>query len=181
MRPVILYVTASLDGFIAEPGGGMAWLDEANTAETDFGYADFYASIQTMLMGSHTYEFVLGVEPFPHGDREVFVFTSRELLVAAPSVTLVRDDAAAFTTSLKTGDGGPIWLVGGGALNRTLWDAGLVDEVRLFVQPVVLGDGIALLQAPHSGGHLLLHASRDWPGGVVELHYHVVNEGRSLP
>ena len=66
MRQVVLYATASLDGFIAELGGGMGWLDAASEADTDFGYPDFYASIETMLMGSATYEFVLGAtDEFP--------------------------------------------------------------------------------------------------------------------
>ena len=60
MREVVLYSTASLDGFIAEPGAGMGWLDEVSARGEDFGYSDFYASIDTMLMGSATYEFVLG-------------------------------------------------------------------------------------------------------------------------
>jgi dihydrofolate reductase len=172
MRTVILYITTSLDGFIAEPGGGMRWLDEASAADTDFGYAEFYASIDTMLMGSATYEFVLReVEVFPHADRNVFVFTSRDLPIAAESVALVRTDAPQFVRDLKVRDGGPIWLVGGGKLNSSLLDAGLVDEIRVFVQPVVLGGGVPLFAAPNGGARLRLEATREWPLGVVELRY----------
>jgi len=172
MRPVILYITASLDGFIAEPGGGMSWLDEASTADSDFGYAEFYASIDTMLMGSATYEFVLHeAEAFPHADRDVFVFTSRDLPIAAESVALVRTDAAEFVRGLKARDGGPIWLVGGGKLNSSLLDPRLVDEIRLFVQPVVLGGGVPLFAAPNAGARLGLVTTREWPLGVVELRY----------
>lgn len=172
MRRVILYITASLDGFIAEPGGGMAWLDEASGADTDFGYAEFYASIDTMLMGGATYEFVLGAaDPFPHADRELFVFTGRDLPVAAESVSLVRDDAATFVRGLKAREGGPIWLVGGGRLNASLLDAGLIDEMRLFVQPVVLGGGVPLFSAPNCGAKLALERVVEWPLGVVELRY----------
>lgn len=175
MRPVILYITASLDGFIAEPGGGMGWLDAAQTTGSDFGYAGFYESIDTMIMGRRTYEFLVPIEPFPHADREVVVFTTRALPVAAPSVSLVAENPAAFVARLKALPGGRIWLVGGGELNRTLWDAALVDEVRLFVQPVVLGDGVPLLPAPHARRPLQLAGSFAWPGGVQELRYRVVN------
>ena len=172
MRPVILYITSSLDGFIAEPDGSMGWLDEASAADTDFGYAEFYASIDTMLMGSATYEFLLReAEVFPHADRDVFVLTSRDLPVAAKSVALVHADAAQFVRDLKARDGGPIWLVGGGKLNSSLLDAGLVDEIRLFVQPVVLGGGVPLFAAPNAGSHLELEMTREWPLGVVELRY----------
>jgi dihydrofolate reductase len=172
MRPVILYITASLDGLIAEPGGGMGWLDAASAADTDFGYVDFYASIDTMLMGSTTYEFLLReTEVFPHADREVFVLTSRDLPVAAESVSLMHHDAAAFVRELKQRRGGPIWLVGGGKLNRSLLDAGLIDELRLFVQPVVLGNGVPLFAEPHSRAQLTLETTREWPLGIVELRY----------
>lgn len=176
MRDVVLYITASLDGFIAETGGGMAWLDAANAAGSDFGYQEFYARIDAMLMGAKTYEFVRGVTPFPHADRDVYVFTSRELPVAAPSVHLVRDDAAAFVSGLKELAGGTIWLVGGGELNRTVLDARLVDEVRLFVQPIVLGSGVPLLASPHANRTLDLLGVREWPADVVELRYRVHNE-----
>ena len=134
MRQVVLYITASVDGFIAEPGGGMGWLDEAASTGSDYGYAEFYASIETMIMGRATYEFVLGAaDPFPHADREVFVFTQRDLPVAAPSVTLVSKNPADFTRRLREQKGGPIWLVGGGILNSALSAADLIDEIRLFV------------------------------------------------
>ncbi|HEY5540746.1 MAG TPA: dihydrofolate reductase family protein [Coriobacteriia bacterium] len=172
MRQVVLYATASLDGFIAELGGGMGWLDAASEADTDFGYADFYASIETMLMGSATYEFVLGAtDSFPHADREVIVFTHRDLPIPAKSVTLVREEAAEFTRRLKDGEGGPIWLVGGGQVNAALLDADLIDEIRLFVQPVLLGGGVPLFRAPHGGLKLALEACVKWPLGVVELRY----------
>lgn len=177
MRRIVLYITASLDGFIAEPGGGMSWLETAQSVETDFGYADFYARIDAMLMGARTYEFLLGAaETFPHADRDVYVFTSRDLPVAAPSVILVREDPSSFSARLKATHGGDIWLVGGGELNRTLWDAGLVDEVRLFVQPVVLGGGTELLPAPHARRDMVLLGVREWPLGIVELRYRTGNE-----
>jgi dihydrofolate reductase len=172
MRPVVLYITASIDGFIAETGGGMGWLDEASATGSDFGYADFYASIETVLMGSATYEFVLGAAaPFPHADREVFVFTSRDLPVAAESVMLVGEDPAQFVSRLREVDGGRIWLIGGGRLNSAMLGADLIDEVRLFVQPLLLGDGVPLFAGAHAGLRLELVESATWPGGVIELRY----------
>jgi dihydrofolate reductase len=173
-RPVILYATASLDGFIAGAGGSMHWLDAANSEATDFGYSEFYATIDTMLMGSATYEFVLGAaDPFPHADRQVFVFTSRELPRPADSVTLVHEDAVSFTRRLKDTSGEAIWLVGGGKLNATMLEAALIDEIRLFVQPVLLGEGIGLFDGKASAPLSLTHTAR-WPAGVVELRFGVM-------
>jgi riboflavin biosynthesis pyrimidine reductase len=48
-----------------------------------------------------------------------------------------------------------------------------VDEIRLFVQPVLLGDGVRLFATPHAGANLALERSAEWPLGVVELRYSV--------
>ena len=150
----------------------MGRLDEAASGSSDYGYGESYASIETMLTGSVTYEFVCHVAgPFPHADREVAVFTSRDLPKAAESVTFISEDPAVFTRRLKNGDGGAIWLVGGGILNSTLSAADLIDEVRLFVQPVILGDGVPLFAGPHARLELSLERSFPWPDGVVELRY----------
>ena len=57
MRPIILYVAASIDGYIARPDGAVDWLEEMpNPDNSDFGYYDFYARVDTLIMGRKTYE-----------------------------------------------------------------------------------------------------------------------------
>jgi dihydrofolate reductase len=173
-RRVVIYSTASLDGFIAEKDGGMSWLDDVEASGVDFSFADFYAGVQTLLMGRATYEFVLrAAEKFPHADREVIVFSSRELPRAAQSVRIVAEDAAEFTARLKATEGGTVWCVGGAQIDAALLDAGLVDEIRLFVQPVLLGDGIPLFATPHARAALVLDEVVERPLGIVELRYSV--------
>jgi len=171
-RSLILIVTASLDGFIADPHGGVDWL--ANPTEgLPPDYLSLVESIDTLVMGSATYlvslELAGGTALFD--DHEVFVFTSRSDLPPYPGVTVVAEPATGFTARLKERDGGPIWLFGGGRLAVSLSDAGLIDEYLIAVQPIVLGDGIPLWPTPHERANLELVCARPWPDGIAELRY----------
>lgn len=178
MRSVILYVTMSADGFIADSHGGVGWLSGA--AGEDYGYGEFYDSIGAVLLGRTTYEQILGFGgDFPYPEKPVYVFTRDSATrVAAPNVTIVSDPAEEFVARLKLESGAPIWLGGGTALTTSLWNAGLVDELRLFVQPTILGDGLPLLAADHRRRGLELVTAKPWPADLVELHYRVVGEWR---
>ncbi len=59
MTKFILYIATSIDGYIARSDGNIDWLPSAE-GEDDSGYAEFYSSIDALVMGSTTYEQVLG-------------------------------------------------------------------------------------------------------------------------
>lgn len=171
-RPLILVLTTSLDGFIADPDGGVAWLTEPPD-EPPADYLRLMESIDTLVMGSATYltslELAGGTEVFD--GKRVIVFTSQVDLPRRPQVEFISEDAAAFTADLKKGPGGAIWLFGGGRLCTALSDAALVDEYLIVVQPVLLGAGIPLWTIPHARTELELVCARSWPGGLAELRY----------
>jgi len=56
MLDIIYYVAVSLDGFIAAPEGGVEWLAPFETADEDYGYSAFYASVEAVFLGSRTYQ-----------------------------------------------------------------------------------------------------------------------------
>lgn len=171
-RSLVLVLTASLDGFIADPGGGVDWLAPPPSEVPD-DYTALMDSIDALVMGSATYLVSLqlagGTEVF--ADKDVYVFTSQGDLPAHPGVTFVQEPAEQFTAELKAGDGGAIWVFGGGKLATSMADAGLIDEYLVAVQPVLLGDGIPLWNAPHTRVDLELVNARPWPGGIAELRY----------
>jgi dihydrofolate reductase len=172
MRPLILLVTASLDGFIADKNGGVDWLVPPRD-DVPADYQQLLDSVDCLVMGRVTYEVSLELEggTAVFSDREVFVFTSRGDLPARPGVRFVGDDAGEFVRELRQSDGGAIWLFGGGRLATALSDAGLVDEYFVVVQPVLLGDGIPLWVSPHGRTALELVNARVWPGSMAELRY----------
>jgi dihydrofolate reductase len=171
---VVLYVATSLDGYLADEDGGVDFLDPFDEEDAPDGYEAFLAGVNCLLMGSHTYEQVLGFGDWPYGDRPTYVLTTRDLPRAGESVELVAGDAAALARRLRR-EYGTVWLVGGAELAGSLLRAGAVDEVRLTVVPVVLGGGIRLF-AGATGRHGLAlrdHVARG--AGVVELRYAVAN------
>ena len=173
-RPVVYYVAMSLDGFIADAGGGVGWLDEFQEDGADHGYGDFYAEVGDVVMGRASYEQVLGFDvAFPHADRPVWVASGTlDLPLAADTVCISREPAAEVVARLKgQATPGVIWLVGGSKLAASLWDDGLVDELRVFVMPTVLGEGIPLLAVPHARRRVKRTLTKPWPSGAVELRY----------
>jgi dihydrofolate reductase len=172
MREVLLNITTSLDGFIADPQGDIGWLVPP-PAEAPAGYLELMASVDTLVMGRLTYETSLaiegGLEVF--AGKQAFVFTSRDDLAPVPGVTFVGEDPAQFVSRLKSQDGGTIWLFGGGRLATALSDAGLIDEYLIAIQPVLLGDGIPLWRTPHQCTALQDPRAEVWPGGLAVLRY----------
>ena len=146
MRKLKLYIASSLDGYIAGPKAEIDWLNAAGAA--DYGYHEFYASIDTTLMGNITYKQILGFGEFPYPDKANYVFT-RGTTTDTENVQLISGDIAAFVRSLKNRPGKDIWLVGGGQINTVLLNEQLIDEIILTVFPLVLGDGIPLF-APNA-------------------------------
>jgi len=178
MREVIYYLTQSLDGFIADVDGGVGWL--SGVPNEDYGYEEFYHGIETILLGSRTYEQIVGFGgAFPYPDKEVIVFTQRDLEPAEENVIIDRGDAVKTVARLKMREGGPIWLGGGAGLATTLLDAGLVDRLRIFIQPIVLGNGIGTVDVLARYKTLVLESTKEWPGGIVELNYTLVKPWRS--
>ncbi len=138
MRKVKLYIATSLDGFIAGPNEEIDWLFH----DQDYGYTDFYASIDTTLMGRLTYQKILTFGDFPYPDKTNYVFTRSLNLMDTENVQFITDDPVSFVKELQQQPGQHIWLVGGGQLNTTLLNVGLIDEIVCAIHPTVLGSGV---------------------------------------
>jgi dihydrofolate reductase len=172
MRKVVLYIAASLDGYIADTVGSVDWLPPVSGDE-DYGYTEFLATVDTILLGRVTYEQVLTFGKWPYPKLTNYVFTHQPPAQAAhPSVRFVTEDPAAFVKELKQEEGGTIWLIGGSLLAAPLFAAGLVDELMLFVVPRLLGAGIPLWRQGHAQPLKLLR-TQTWPDGMTLLHYQV--------
>lgn len=170
-RPVTLYVALSLDGYIAGPNDELDWLPVPHP-ENDFGYAEFLRTIDVCLMGRRTFDVVEAMnEPALNPGTTNYVFTTRPGTSRYDNVQFVADDPVQFVKNLKQQDGKGIWLEGGGALARPLLEAGLVDELRLFFIPTLLGDGIPLFRKLNGPLTWTLRETKGHPGGVVEVRY----------
>lgn len=146
-RTLSYHVATSLDGYIAAPDGTFDdFVDDADFSARFLASLDRYDAV---VMGRSTWQ--VGADlgtpnPFPFLDIDKVV-ASRSLAEVDPAVRVV-DDGVAEVARMKAADGGPIWLCGGGDLAAQLLDHGLVDEVVVKHNPVLLGDGIGLFGPP---------------------------------
>ena len=174
MRTVIYGAACSLDGFIAGPHDEVDWLHWSD--EVAAISRSVWERVDTVLMGRKTYQVAVrnGVRAYP--DVKNFVFSRTLAQADATEVTVVDIDPATFVRGLKNEPGSGICVMGGGVVAQSLLDAGLVDEIGVNVQPVILGDGIPLLARPTQRHHLSLKEHRVLDGGSVYLLYNVTRD-----
>ena len=170
-RRVRYSVAASLDGYIAGPGGEFDWIPDDPAVD----FAALFGSVDAVLFGRKTYESwtaLGGGGPWATGAK-LYLF-SRTIGAPPPGMTLITSDAGDAVARLRAEEGGDIWLFGGGELFASLLDAGQVDRVEVAVVPVLLGGGIPLLPDGAARAKLSLVATHRYPSGIVLLTYDVV-------
>lgn len=168
-----LYIACSLDGFIARKDGSIDWLTEyENNPETDYGYSEFYSSIGTVLMGRKTYEQVLSFGVWPYGEKKTYVFTRQnEPLRREKNVEFVSGNVREFVSQLKENTDEDIWLVGGSQLIKVFLEEDLVQDLIVFVVPVILGGGIPLFDRIGKEVRLRMIDTKRYESGLVRLEY----------
>ncbi len=169
-RKTVLYIAASLDGYIATKEDGLEWLFTTK-GEGDNGYAEFYDTIDTIILGRRTYDWILDKEGenFPYQNKQCYVF-SNSLYGRDNNVEFVNGNIAGLITALKKQEGKNIWIVGGGELLHDFIEQRLVDEWIITIAPTVLGDGIPLFKNTGFETRLVLKDIRR-SNQFVELHY----------
>lgn len=171
-------VAATLDGFIAGPNGEYDWI----VPDSAIDFKALYAQFDTAVMGRKTFETATargesGAIPGMH----VHVFSRTLPAAAREGVTITSADPGETVAALKSQPGRDIWLFGGGALFRSLLDAGMVDTVEIAVMPVLLGAGIPLMP-PGAPVKLTLADRRVLPdSGIVLLAYAVAGSTAQPP
>jgi dihydrofolate reductase len=168
MRKIVLFIATSLDGFIAGKDGNTDWL----YSDGDFGYNEFYKSIDTTLMGYNTFFYIRHFNDFPYPDKKNYVFTRKNRKPDDNPVEFVLGDVVEFTRKLKKEAGKNIWLVGGGQINSILLNADLIDQMIISIHPIALGQGIKLFRdesLKKLNFDLVNH--QVFPRGLVQLTY----------
>ncbi len=167
-----MYIAASLDGYIATEDDSLEWLFKTE-GEGDNGYSDFYNTVDTILIGRRTYDWIIEVEKgnFPYKDKECYVFSNSQK-GKNENVEFVNKDVVEFTNELKRRNGENIWLVGGGNLLHSFIKERLVDEFIVTVAPTLIGSGIPLFNKTDFELELRLKSIRQF-NQFAELHYEV--------
>lgn len=171
MRKVLLYIATSLDGYISMPGDDLSFLKRVEKTGEDYGYAEFEKSVDTIIMGRRTYDWVVKeVGFYPHADKTSYILTR----TARPTDGLTHfytGDLRALITKLKHEPGKDIFCDGGAEVVHALLKEDLIDEFIISIIPVLLGDGIRLFKDGRPERVLTLIATKAFDSGLVQLHY----------
>ena len=174
MGKIVLYVAASVDGFIARSDGDVSWLDKYQSAEEDYGYHDFHESIGACIMGANTYEKALTLTGGIDKKLPTYVVTQRKLPAQADAEVILHSGSLSdLLRKIRKRTKKDIWLVGGGRLTQSFLKEKLLDEIVLSTIPMVLGEGISLFGNTRKEVDLRLVETRVYEIGIVQTHYRV--------
>jgi dihydrofolate reductase len=175
MAHTVYYVASSVDGFIADADDGIDWLEQFGFTSFEDEYEKFLAGIGAIVMGSATYEFLLR-QPnleWPYPGIPTWVLTHRELpTFAGAQLVFWAGDIAQLDAELReTAGDRDVWVVGGGNVAAQFADAGLLDELRVTIMPIIVGSGKPLLPITRPTAPLPLVRTTPFDGGAVEHVY----------
>lgn len=180
LRKVILDLAVTLDGFIEGKNGEIDWC----IMDPEMGFTDFLNQIDTILYGRKSYDLWGQYTPSTKDskdEKEMWELVhSKEKYVFSKiqkgtdnKATFVNENISEMVNKLKNESGKDIWLYGGAGLITTFIELGLVDEFRLSVHPVVLGEGRPLFIDIKQRLNLKLNHTNVFSSGVVQLIYHL--------
>ncbi len=179
-RKIIVYIATSADGYIARPDGDVEWLNR-RPDDIDYGMKAFYSSIDTILWGRGTYDWVLRYYEQRDQSEGMFdpnvtnwVFSRNPPDRPAAGVQFVSEPVATFAKRLRAAPGTDICMMGGAGIIASFLDAGEIDEFDIHVIPVFIGEGIPLVAPRHRDISLRLLSSQAFPDGVVRIRYEVM-------
>lgn len=170
-RKVVLYIATSLDGYIAKPNDDLSFLSLVQKEGEDYGYANFAATIDTVILGRKTYDWVTkAVGYFPHANKNAYVITRTE----RPNIGktfFYTGDLIGLIGKLKNENGKNIFCDGGAEIVNELLKNDLIDEFIISVIPVLLGNGTQLFKDGRPEQQLELISVKTYDTGLTQLYY----------
>lgn len=172
-RKLILYISCSLDGYIAKANDDLSFLSIVQKEGEDYGYNDFVATVDTVIVGRKTYDWVVGQGyDFPHADKESYIVTRQERPKQG-NLIFYKGDLKTLVTELKTKEGKNIFCDGGSEIVNQLLAEKLFDELIISVVPVMVGDGTRLFKDGRPEQELELISVKNYESGLVQMHHKI--------
>ena len=163
----------SLDGYIAKPNDDLSFLTLVEKAGEDYGYAAFTDTIDTLIVGRKTYDYVLkeiGPSHYDNGDRDVYVIT-RHPKPSVGRTTFYTGSLAELVESPRSRAGKNIYCDGGAEVIDELLKLDLVDEFIISIIPILVGGGVRLFKDGRPEQTLEFISARSYETGLTQLHY----------
>lgn len=181
MRRIFAFLAASVDGYYEGPNGEFDWpvVDE----EFDQFALEQLGEVDTLIFGRTTYQGMASYWPTPAGEQDnpeiAAAMNGLDKIVASTtleeatwgSTRLISEDVAGELARLKQQPGKDMVIMGSSNLTVSMLEAGVVDEVRIMVMPVVLGDGHSLFRTADDRISLKLVGVKPFKSGNVLLTY----------
>lgn len=162
-----IYIAQTIDGYIAGADGSLDHLDAFQ--DSDFGYDEFIASVDGILMGRNTLEAFYGQHGWPYPeDLPAIIMTHRLLPRGMPEQVRTSESIAVAAEMM------PNAYVDGGHVIAQCLARGLIREARIFTLPILLGAGIPLFsEGVATTQRWTLIESKSYPCGTVGNHYNI--------
>lgn len=173
MRKISLFIAMSLDGYIAKPNDDLSFLKMVEKEGEDYGYAEFTAKIDTIIIGRRTYDYVLkeiGASHYDNGQRDIYVITRTERPQVSRT-TFYTGNLTELVVRLKSESGKNIYCDGGAEVINELLKHDLIDKFIISVIPVLLGNGTRLFKDGRPEQSLEFITAKTFETGLTQLHY----------
>lgn len=168
-----LFIATSLDGYIAGPDDDLSWL----FTDEDYGFDEFYNTVDTLIMGRGTYDVVRSMGKWPYRGKRTLVVTRNEKIeITTPDTAYFNGSLNDLEKLLREQGTKRSWLVGGGELVSGYLESRNVEEVVVSVHPVILGKGVPLFPQGIQRTKLKLENAEAFDSGLVQLRYSVVKK-----
>jgi dihydrofolate reductase len=173
MRTLSLFIATSLDGYIAKPNDDLSFLKPFEKEGEDYGYDEFTANIDIIIVGRKTYDSVIkeiGSFHYDNGQRDVYVMTRTERL-SVGRTTFYTGNLTELVQRLKSESGKNIYCDGGAEVINELLKNDLINEFIISIVPILVGNGTRLFKDGRPEQQLELLHTKTFDTGLTQLHY----------
>jgi len=172
-KKLILYISMSLDGFLATKDDDISWLSVVEREGEDYGYIEFNETVDTYIVGSTTYKTVMKLTggEFPPAKQHKCYIITRQDREDENGLTFYNGDITELINKLKSEGGKNIFCDGGAEIVKLLMERDLIDEYRISIIPILLGDGKRLFKGGTPMTNLKALPSKQYESGLVHLRY----------
>ena len=174
MKKIRLFISSSIDGYIATPDGDLDWLiDYPNPERLDYGYQKFLSEIDTVIMGGQAYRSLKYMDiVWPYKGKTTFIISHNpDKGKIEDNIAFITEDVIEKVTEIKEGNGSDIALVGGGEVTKMLLQANLIDEMIITTVPILLGGGISLFPPYFTTSEWRICESNLYENGLLQAFY----------
>ncbi|MEQ8325299.1 MAG: dihydrofolate reductase family protein [Vicingaceae bacterium] len=172
-RKVMLYISMSLDGYIASKDDDLSWLSVVESKNEDYGYAEFNEKVDTYIVGKKTYDVILKLTGgvFPQAEIHDCYVITRQKIENTNGVTFYNGELKELIETIRKKPGKHIYCDGGAQIVKLLMEQNLIDEYIISIIPIVLGDGKRLFIGQTPRLTLRAKATKQYSSGLVQLFY----------